>query len=314
MIRVAVVGAGAWGANHIRVIQASPRAELAAVVDLDPARASAHGCPACSHWSELHGKADAAIVATPAMTHGEIGCGLLEAGIDVLMEKPFAPDLATAAQLEASAERQGAVLQVGHLERHNPVVTALREAVTIPLFFEIHRLSVFAPRSLDVDVVLDLMIHDLDLVLACTGLMPEEVRAAGVRILSDKVDIAQVRLAFPNGCVANLTASRASTEKVRKMRLFQPGQYISIDYARQDGIAISVGADRQIGFRPLQVAKGEPLALQFDAFLDAVERRRPPVVSAAEATRALQVAFDVLGKIEEHGTLVRRTLADVRSS
>jgi predicted dehydrogenase len=185
----------------------------------------------------------------------------------------------------------------------------LRQAVTLPLFFEIHRLSVFAPRSLDVDVVLDLMIHDIDLVLALTGLMPEEVRAAGVRILSDRVDIAQVRLAFPNGCIANLTASRASTEKVRKLRLFQPGQYLSIDYARQDGIAIAVGKDRQISFHPLAVARGEPLALQLDAFLDAVERRSAPAVSAAEAIRALQVAFDVLAKIEEHGDLVRRTLA-----
>jgi predicted dehydrogenase len=182
--------------------------------------------------------------------------------------------------------------------------------VTVPLFFEIHRMSVFAPRSLDVDVVLDLMIHDLDLVLALTGMMPEEVRAAGVRILSEKVDIANVRLAFPNGCIANLTASRASTDKIRKLRLFQPGQYISIDYARQDGVVISVGPNREIGFRPLAVSKGEPLKLQFDSFVEAVERRTAPAVTAAEATRALAVAFEVLDKIELHGALVRKTLAD----
>jgi predicted dehydrogenase len=309
LIRVAVVGAGAWGSNHIRVIQAAARAELAAVVDIDAARANSHGCPGFTHWSELAGKADAAIVATPAATHGEIGCGLLEAGLDVLVEKPIAPDLETARRLDETAAARGRILQVGHLERHNPVVAALRQSITLPLFFEVHRLSVFAPRSLDVDVVLDLMIHDLDLVLALTGMMPDEVRAAGVRILSEKVDIAQVRLSFPNGCIANLTASRASTEKVRKMRLFQPGQYISIDYARQDGIAISVGADRQIGFRPLPVVKGEPLALQFDAFLEAVEKRTSPQASGAEATRSLEVALDVLAKIEEHGSLVRRTLA-----
>jgi predicted dehydrogenase len=309
-MKVAIVGAGAWGANHIRVVRDSTRAELAAVVDLDPARANAHGCPGFTGYRDLVGKADAAIIATPAVTHGEIGCALLEAGIDVLMEKPFAPDLDTAHKLAHTAEAHGRVLQVGHLERVNPVVTALRREITLPLFFEIHRLSVFAPRSLDVDVVLDLMIHDLDLVLALTGLMPEEIRAAGVRILSDRVDIAQVRLAFANGCVANLTASRASTEKVRKMRLFQPGQYLSVDYARQDGVAINVGKDRQIGFRPLAVTKGEPLSLQFDSFLDAVERRAAPAVSSAEAIRALQVAFDVLDKIEEHGQLVNRTLAD----
>ena len=312
-VRLAVVGAGQWGSNHIRVIQASPRAELSAVVDLDAARAGAHGCAGLTDWRELPGKVDAAVVATPAVTHGEIGCGLLEAGIDVLMEKPIAPDLPTAARLQETAENHGRVLQVGHLERHNPAVTALRQALTIPLFFEIHRLSIFAPRSLDVDVVLDLMIHDLDLVLVLTGMMPEEVRAAGVRILSEKVDIAQVRLAFSNGCIANLTASRASTEKVRKMRLFQPGQYLSIDYGRQDGVAVSVGAERQIGFRPLAVTKGEPLTLQFDAFVDAVEHRTQPLVTAAQASRALAVALDVIAKIEEHGTLVRQTLAGFRT-
>jgi predicted dehydrogenase len=307
-MRVAVVGAGQWGANHVRVVRACTLAELAAVVDLDPARAAAHGCPGFTDYRELEGKVDAAIVATPAASHGEIGCALLSAGIDVLMEKPFAPDLETAERLRQTAEAHGRVLQVGHLERLNPVIAALRKEITLPLFFEIHRLSVFAPRSLDVDVVLDLMIHDLDLVLDFTGMMPEEIRAAGVRILSDRVDIAQVRLAFPNGCVANLTASRASTEKVRKMRLFQPGQYLSVDYARQDGVAINVGKDRQIAFRPLAVARGEPLALQFNAFVEAVERRGPPAVSAADAIRTLRVAFDVLAKIEEHGQLVSRTL------
>jgi predicted dehydrogenase len=309
MIRVAVIGAGQWGSNHIRVVRDSGRAELAAVVDLDPSRAGVSGCPGFADWRQVIGKADAAIVATPAVSHGEIGCGLLEAGIDVLIEKPFAPDLDTAERLHQTAERNGRVLQVGHLERLNPAVTALRQIVTVPLFFEIHRMSVFAPRSLDVDVVLDLMIHDLDLVLALTGMMPEEVRAAGVRILSEKVDIANVRLAFPNGCIANLSASRASTDKIRKLRLFQPGQYISIDYARQDGVVISVGPNREIGFRPLAVSKGEPLKLQFDSFVEAVERRAAPAVTAAEATRALKVAFEVLDKIEVHGALVRKTLA-----
>lgn len=185
---------------------------------------------------------------------------------------------------------------------------ALREIVTVPLFFEINRMNQFAPRSLDVDVVLDLMIHDIDIVLALVGQQPEEVRAAGVRILSQKVDIANVRLAFPGGCVANITASRVSTEKVRKLRLFQPHQYVSIDYAKQEGVAISVGDNQQVSFRPLVAPKREPLAAQFDAFLDAVEGRAEPLVSGEDAIGALTVSLEILAKIEEHGAVVARTL------
>jgi predicted dehydrogenase len=233
-----------------------------------------------------------------------VGCPLLGAGLDLLVEKPIAASNEDARRLVDAAARNGRILQVGHLERFNPAVIALRRAVTLPLFFEIHRLSVFTPRSLDVDVVLDLMIHDLDLVLALTGAVPEEIRAAGISILSPKVDIANVRLAFANGCVANLTASRVSTEKVRKMRLFQPGQYFSIDYSRQDGMAISVSASHQVSFAPLAVAKDEPLRLQFEAFLDAVERRERPSPDGEEASRALQAALGILDKIEEHRQIV----------
>ncbi len=156
------------------------------------------------------------------MAHEEVACLLLEAGIDVLVEKPIAPDTAAADRMIAAAERGGRMLQVGHLERFNPAVRELERRATLPLFFEIHRMNMFSPRSLDVDVVLDLMIHDVDVVLALAGAEPSEIRAAGVTILSEKVDIANVRLQFPNGCVANLTASRVSTERVRKLRLFQP--------------------------------------------------------------------------------------------
>jgi predicted dehydrogenase len=197
---------------------------------------------------------------------------------------------------------------VGHLERFNPAVRGLRKIVTTPLFFEIHRMSVFTPRSLDVDVVLDLMIHDIDLVLDMVGQRPEEIRAAGISILSGKVDIANVRLAFPGGCVANLTASRVSTEKVRKMRLFQPHQYISIDYSRQDGVVINVSGNQQIGFQPLGISKGEPLKLQFDSFLDCIQSRERPLVGIHEASCALEVAYGILDKIEEHGELVKRSL------
>ena len=207
-IRAAVVGAGSFGRHHLRILGQSTGAELAGVVDSDPQRASAaasqYGCPVYASLADLAGKVDAAVVAVPTSAHADVGCALLESGIDVLVEKPIAADLASARRLVDTAARTGRILQVGHLERLNPAITALKKIVTLPLFFEIHRLSLFSPRSLDVDVVLDLMIHDLDIVLDLVGAMPEEIRAAGISILSDKVDIANVRLAFPGGCVANL--------------------------------------------------------------------------------------------------------------
>ncbi|MCC6368149.1 MAG: Gfo/Idh/MocA family oxidoreductase [Bryobacterales bacterium] len=311
-VRLAVAGAGAFGRNHLRVIRESERAELTGLFDIDAARAQAaaaeFGCQAFPTLDALSASVDAAIVATPTNTHAAVGCALLEAGLDVLIEKPIAPDLEGARSLIAAAGTER-VLQVGHLERFNPAVMALRKVVTTPLFFEIHRMSLFTPRSLDVDVVLDLMIHDLDLVLSLVGEEPQEIRAAGISILSQKVDIANVRLAFAHGCVANLTASRVSTEKVRKMRLFQPHQYLSIDYARQDGVCISVSPQQQIGFQPFPVQKSEPLKLQLDSFLDCITARTPPVAGGKEAALALRVALDILAKIEVHAKLVAESLA-----
>lgn len=303
MHRVAVVGAGQFGQNHCRVVRQSTRAELTAVVDTDPARA------AIADYKELAGKVDAAIVATPTVAHAEIGSWLLEQGIDVLVEKPIAPDLESAGRLIEAAEKHGRILQVGHLERFNPAVVALEARVTLPLFFEIHRLSLFSPRSLDVDVILDLMIHDIDIVLSLAGAEPEEIRAAGVSILSKKVDIANVRMQFPNGCVANLTASRVSTEQVRKLRLFQPQQYISLDYSRKELLIFSVGAERKVAFEPVQVAKSEPLQLQFDAFLDSVETRKSPKTSGLAARQTLRIALAILDKIKEHSEIVSQSLA-----
>lgn len=312
-LRVAVVGAGVFGRHHMRVIHQLPAVELAAVVDVDAAKAAEaaapYGCPVFDDVSSLPGKVDAAIVAVPTVRHAGIGIPLLEAGIDILVEKPIAPDLVSAQALVDAAQSHGRILQVGHLERFNPAVLAMRGAVTVPLFFEIHRLSIFTPRSLDVDVVLDLMIHDLDIVLALTGLMPEEVRAAGISILSERVDIANVRLAFPGGCIANLTASRVSTERVRKLRLFQPSEYISIDYGRQDGVVVSVSSEKQIGFRPLAVTKGEPLRLEVESFLESVRQRTRPVVAGVDACRALEVALAIQRQMDEHRRTVLQTLA-----
>jgi predicted dehydrogenase len=312
--RVAVIGAGAFGQNHCRVVHESTRAQLAAIVDSDGARAAEaaarYQTVALTDARDLPGKVDAAIVAAPTTVHAEIGCHLLDAGIDLLVEKPIAIDLASADRLIASAGRGGRILQVGHLERFNPAVLALEQRLTLPLFFEIHRLNLFSPRSLDVDVVLDLMIHDVDLVLAFARAKPEEIRAAGISILSGKVDIANVRLQFPNGCVANLTASRISTERVRKLRLFQPNQYLSLDYALQDLAVFSVGASRQIGFEQATVTKGEPLKLQFDAFLDSLASRNSPKSSGATARRTLDAALAILDKIKEHSEVVSKTLVD----
>ena len=313
MTRVAVIGAGSFGANHVRVVGDSPRAELKYVVDSDGERAreqaEQRGAEAATDYREVIGKVDAAIVAVPTIAHAEVACALLDAGIDVLVEKPIAPSLEEADRIAAAAERGGRVAQVGHLERFNPAVLALEKIATIPLFFEIHRMSVFTPRSLDVDVVLDLMIHDLDIVLALAGSRLKDIKAAGISVLSAKVDIANVRLEFESGCVANLTASRVSTERVRKLRLFQPQQYISVDYAKRSAAVFTVGGPQGIGFEQLDIEPGEPLKLQFDHFLDCVEMRARPELDAREARKTLEAALSILAKIEEHAGVVAKTLA-----
>ncbi len=281
---------------------------------------------------ELLSEIDAAIVATPTITHEQIATSLLQAGVDVLVEKPIAASSDAGERLARLAQQHGRILQVGHLERFNPAVTALEKAVTIPLFFEVHRLSTFTPRSLDIDVVLDLMIHDLDIVLHFTREIPEEIRAAGISVLSPRVDIANVRLSFASGCIANLTASRISTEKIRKLRLFQPGEYISLDYQRQDALRVAIRKNEpnpaegefvsqnapRVGFVPqfnfdhLPVEHGEPLLLELAAFFAAVRDRSRPRVDGFQAANTLRVAEAILAKINEHAHLVDETLHSSR--
>ncbi len=309
--RIAVVGAGAFGKNHARVVSENARAELKFVVDINAKRAQefAHGAAVLTDYRELVGQVDAAIVAVPTSYHAEVGCALLEAGIDVMIEKPIASTLEEADRLIETADRNGRIIQVGHLERFNPAVVALEKLATLPLFFEVHRMSVFTLRSLDVDVVLDLMIHDLDIVLAFARAELKEIRAAGISVLSPKTDIANVRLEFADGCIANLTASRVSTDKVRKLRLFQPQQYISLDYANQSAASFTVGGAEGVAFEQLEIEKAEPLKLQFDAFLDAVETRRQPKLNGRVARRTLEIALAVIDKIGEHAGVVGQTLA-----
>jgi len=248
---VAVAGAGAFGGNHLRVYRelelAAQGVALVAAVEPDAARAAEaaekYAIPVFATVDELLNadlKLDAATVAVPTVHHHAVASALLDAGLDVLVEKPLAASLAEADDLCARAEKGGRILQPGHLERFNPAVLAIEPKLRRPMFFEAHRLSVFTPRSLDVDVVLDLMIHDLDIVLTFADSPVREVRAVGLPILSPKVDIANVRVEFESGCVANFTASRVSTERVRKLRFFEPRRYVSIDYARRDVLVIGI--------------------------------------------------------------------------
>ena len=312
-LRVAVVGAGEFGQHHARVLDEIPDAELVAVVDADPVRAqeiaARFGAAALTDYRDLVGRIDVATLAVPTGLHAPIGVELLSSGIDVLVEKPIAPDLESADRLVAAARDHGRVLQVGHLERFNPAVEAAAAVARLPLFFEIHRMSIFTPRSLDIDVVLDLMIHDIDIVLSLVASPLQQVQAVGLPVLSPRADIAHVRLQFENGCVANLTASRVLTEKIRKLRFFQPRQYVSVDYSRQDGAVFSVSASKQIEWRPLSVERAEPLAREMSAFLEAVKNRAAPRVSGDDGRKALAVALRIIDEMESHARTVAATLA-----
>ena len=292
---------------------------LVGVVDSDSTRADAvareFGCRGFGSIEQLlttHSEVQAASVAVPTIHHLSTARKLMGAELDVLIEKPLVSSLAEADELIRLAQRLKRIAQTGHLERFNPAVRATLPLVTQPMFFEVHRLSVFTPRSLDVDVVLDLMIHDLDIVLSFVNSPVTEVRAVGLPILSGKVDIANVRLEFESGCVANLTASRVSTERVRKLRFFQPKQYISLDYARQDVLLFSVGDDEvaspsanpQIGVTKPAVTAEEPLHAELKSFLSSVRQRSRPEVTLDDGRSALALALEIVKTIHEHGAKV----------
>ncbi len=327
-LQLAVVGAGAFGKNHARVYHKlsleDSSVRLVAVIDSDAARAAAiaaeFGARAFTSVTEAlaAGTIHAASVAVPTVHHFAVARELMQAGVDVLIEKPLASTVAEADEIAAIAQQHSCIVQVGHLERFNPAVRATAPLITKPMFFEVHRLSIFTPRSLDVDVVLDLMIHDLDVVLSLVKSPVREVRAVGLPILSEKVDIANVRLEFESGCIANLTASRVSTERVRKLRFFQPHQYISLDYGRQDVLAFTVESDAtasvmsqllggseptpnpQIRMSRPSIESEEPLLAEIKAFLRSVRERSTPVVPLEDGRRALALALQVLESIAEH--------------
>ena len=317
-IPVAVVGCGEFGRNHARVYREMESAQLVGVFDSDPARAAAFAqefqTQTFSSLEQMKGKVSAASVAVPTIVHSEVGCRLMELGIDVLVEKPMAKDLADADALLAAAKNHERILQVGHVERFNPAVLAVEPILNRPLFFEVHRLGVFTPRSLDVDVIYDLMIHDLDILLALVGEPVIEVKAVGIPVLSDKVDIAHARLEFSGGAVANVTASRVSTERVRKVRFFQQHEYISLDYARRDALrvrvktpAIEPGVQPEFAFEKLPAAGVEPLRAELEAFLDAVRTRKEPKTKGTAGRAALELATRVMACIQEHAVRVQPT-------
>jgi predicted dehydrogenase len=311
-IRVAVVGCGEFGRNHVRAYREMADVELAGVFDLDSGRAGkiAQEFQTCAFSSlgQLRGAVDAASVAVPTVAHAEVGCELMEMGIDVLVEKPMAHTLAEADALIAKAKQYSRILQVGHVERFNPAVRAVEPVVNRPLFFEVHRLGVFTPRSLDVDVIYDLMIHDLDILLALVKEPVEELRAVGIPVLTDKVDIAHARLEFAGGAVANVTASRVSTERVRKMRFFQQHEYISLDYARRDALRVGVKRPEpqpEFGFEKLPAPDVEPLRAELDAFSEAVRTRVAPKTDGEAGRAALELASRVMESIREHSARVQ---------
>jgi predicted dehydrogenase len=348
-LRVAVVGAGAFGRNHLRVYReletAGEGVALVAAIEPDGARSaetsSKYAIPVFGSIEEmlaadLH--VNAASVAVPTIHHHQVASAFLSAGIDLLVEKPLAATTAEADELIAIAEKHNRILQAGHLERFNPAVLAVSPQLRRPMFFEAHRLSVFTPRSLDVDVVLDLLIHHLDIVLTMAYSQVREVRAGGLPFLSPKVDIANVRVEFESGCVANFTASRVSTERVRKLRFFQPRSYVSIDYARQDLLVIrldasitpeiaaaieggrvdpavmaqiaaantagvtGLGASPNPGLSFLKptVTPGEPLRLEIQSFLESVRTRREPLVTARQGRNALALALEIQAAMVSH--------------
>ena len=300
MGKIAVVGVGHLGKQHARLY--AELGHLAGVVDILEPRAQEiaaqyHTTP-YTDYRQLFGKVDAVSVAVPTVNHAGIGIEFLEHGIDVLIEKPIASTPEQAKALIDAASRNKRVLQVGHVERFNPVVMAAREAATKPQFFEIHRLAAFSPRSLDIDVVLDLMIHDIDIVLSLVPAPVREVRAVGIPVLSSKADIANARVEFEDGCVANFTASRVSFEKTRKLRFFQPHDYISVDFASQTGTMVSLRMGRVIE-RKLEPVNQEPLKLELMSFVDAVRKRGTPVVTGDDGLRALELAMHINSAIAE---------------
>ena len=304
-IPVAVVGVGSLGQHHARIYSEMPEADLVAVVDSDRERAQEIaglcGCRAFSDYNDIPDEVEAVNIAAPTTYHCEIGRSLLERGMNVLVEKPIAATVREAEELVRAAAENDRVIHIGHTERFNPIMVSARPWVNNPRFFETHRLGIFVGRSLDIDVVLDLMIHDIDLILSFVNDKVREVKAVGIPILTSKVDIANVRLEFNNGCVANLTASRVSRDRTRKFRIFQSHDYISLDFQNKNIEMYSLvedGGKKQIIARDPEISDGEPLRKEFEAFLATVRGEEVPgVCTGSQGKESLELALEIVSQI-----------------
>ena len=305
-MKIAVVGVGHLGRHHARILAGTAGVELVAVVDVDGERAnemaSHHGVHACTDWREVLTAVDAVTIAAPTESHAEIAEAFLDRGTHVLIEKPMTTTTAEADRLLDVARKRGATLAVGHTERFNPAVALAKPYLREPRFIEVHRLGTFPERSLDIDVVFDLMIHDLDVVLDVVGGEVTSVEAVGVPVLTPRVDIANVRLRFANGCIANLTASRISRDRVRKIRFFQRDAYVSVDYAAQElemYRLVAKGAQMPgIEGGKIDVPREEPLKLELEDFVSAIREKRPPLVDGVQGRAALALAERVVERME----------------
>ena len=305
-VPVAVIGVGALGSRHARLYASLPQAELIGVADTDLVRARSigqkYGVPATADYRELMSRVRAASVTVPTVAHRQVAVDLMEAGIDVLVEKPMAASAEEAEEMLVLAQERNIVLGVGHTERYNPAVEAVIEYCRDPRFIEVHRLASFSPRSLDIDVVLDLMIHDLDVVASLVRSEVRQVEAIGVAVLTERADIANARLRFESGCVANLTASRISQDKMRKLRVWEKDSYVSLDYLDQEAWSYRLveGEGRPTIVRKrLNAENEEPLKRELEDFLEAVVSRRSPRVSGEDGLKALRLAHRVMAAIAE---------------
>jgi predicted dehydrogenase len=307
-VRLAVIGVGHLGRHHARILSTMEGVTLSAVVDTRPERAAEIAAVSntrpLTDSRELLGEVDAVVVAVPTEIHAEIAVPFLERGTPVLVEKPLSRSLADADRILAAARASGAMIAVGHTERHNPAVAVAVRLVSAPRFIEVHRLSAFPDRSLDIDVVFDLMIHDLDVILAIVKSEVTSIEAVGVPVLTPKYDIANVRLRFASGCIANITASRISKDRVRKIRFFQPDAYLSVDYASQEVegwrlVRKEPRPDIQGGAIPVE--RDEPLRRELADFVKAVRDRTAPLVDGEAGRRALALAAEIAGKMESVG-------------
>ena len=312
-LKVAVIGVGYLGRFHAAKYTAIDGVELVGVADIDQSQsqtvARQLGCRAFADYRELIGRVDAVSIVVPTSAHYGVSRDFIENGVDVLIEKPITTRLDEADALIRLAGERGRLIQVGHLERFNPALVALGPRIGRVRFIESHRLSPYQPRGTDVSVVLDLMIHDIDIILHLAGSPVEEIRAAGLSVISDHEDIANARLAFANGCVANVTASRLATRSERKMRLFQPDAYMTIDFAHRQATVVSPATEGQAGTETIpgmQIERfdpeaGDALEDEIRAFVSAVRHRTPPVVDGRMGREALAVALAIMEQIREAG-------------